>query len=232
MAKIIKKSIKYFIIALGIIIMVPTLITITLQMPQVQTLMVKRITSHFSEQIRSTISVGKFEYRFFNKLRLNDILIKDKQGDTLLYVQKLSAGLKHINLKTKSLTVGKLDLLNPVLGLITDSVGELNLAWYLDMLKNPANTTRKSKGVIKINEIEISNARLSLLNKIGIKSKNPIDFNNLRLLDVNGIIEDMIIRNDTTSFNLYNLGFRESRAVLQSKRLNSGVDPLKKLLCL
>ena len=223
MLKSIKKSFKYFIIVLGIVIIFPTLIAITLQIPLVQTLMVKRITSHFSEQIRSTISVGKFEYRFFNKLILNDVLIKDKHDDTLAYVQKLSAGIKHIDLKTISFTIGKLDLLNPVLGLITDSAGELNLAWYLDMLKNPANTTRKSKGVIKINEIEISNARLSLLNKIGIKSKNPIDFNNLRLLDVNGIIEDMIIRNDTTSFNLYNLGFRESSG-FTVKRLNSGIS--------
>jgi hypothetical protein len=222
MLKSIKKSFKYFIIVLGIIIMFPTLIAITLQIPLVQTLMVKRITSHFSEQIRSTISVGKFEFRFFNKLILNDVLIKDKHDDTLAYVEKLSAGIKHIDLKTKSFTIGKLDLLNPVLGLITDSAGEMNLAWYLDMLKNPVDTTSKSKGVIKINEIEISNARLSLLNKTGIKSNNPIDFNNLRLLDVNGIIEDMIIRNDTTSFNLYNLGFRESSG-FTVKRLNSGV---------
>jgi hypothetical protein len=222
MLKSIKKSLKYFIIVLGIIIIFPTLIAITLQIPLVQTLMVKRITSHFSEQLKSTISVGKFEYRFFNKLILNDVLIKDKHDDTLLYVQKLSAGLKHIDLKTKSLTVGKLDLLNPVLGLITDSAGEMNLSWYLDMLRNPIDTAGKSKGVIKINEIEISNARVSLVNKKGIKSKNPLDFNNLRLQAVNGIIEDMIVKNDTTSFNIYNLGFMDSSG-FTVKRLNSGV---------
>ena len=98
MAKSIKKSFKYFIIVLGIIILFPTLIGITIQIPLIQTLMVKRITGHFSEQIRSTISVGKFEYRFFNKLVLNDLLIKDKHDDTLAYVHKLTAGIKHIDL--------------------------------------------------------------------------------------------------------------------------------------
>jgi len=223
MLKSIKKSFKYFIIALGIIIMFPTLVAIVLQIPQVQTLMVKRITSHFSEQIKSTISVGKFEYRFFNRLVLNDILIKDKNDDTLAFVHKLSAGIKYIDLKKKSFTIGKIDLLNPVVGLITDSTGEMNLAWYLNMMRNPSDTTDTLKSTIKINEIDISNARISLVNKKNTKSNNPIDFNNLRFMSVNGILEDFIVRNDTTSFNIYNLGFRESGG-FSVKRMNSGVN--------
>ena len=187
MIKIIKKLFKYFMIALGIIIMFPTLIALILQIPQVQTLIVKRITNHFSEQIRSTISVGKFEYRFFNKLALSDILIKDKNDDTLVFVKKLSAGIKYIDLKNNSFTVGKIDLIDPVLGLITDSTGEMNLAWYLDLLKNPATTKARSKGVIKINQIDISDARVSIVSKNKTKSNSPIDFNNLRLTSVNGI---------------------------------------------
>jgi hypothetical protein len=222
MAKSIKKSFKYLIIFLGIIIMFPTLVAIILQIPKIQTLMVKRITNHFSEQIRSTISVSKFEYRFFNSLTLNDLLIKDKHSDTLIYVQKLYAGIKHVDLTSMSFTFGKVDLINPVLGLITDSAGQMNLAWYLDMLKKPADTTSKSKGVIKINEVEINNARVSVINKKGIKSKNPIDFNNLQLKEVNGIIEGLIVKNDTTSFNINNLGFRELSG-FRVRKLNSGV---------
>lgn len=222
MFKSIKKLFKYFIIALGIIIMFPTLIAITLQIPVVQTLMVRRITNHFSEQLRSTISVGKFEYRFFNKLTLSDILIKDKNNDTLVFVKKLSAGIKYIDLKNRSFTIGKIDLLNPVLGLITDSTGEMNLTWYLNLLSNSADTTSKSKGVIKINEIDISNARVSLVNKNNIKSNSPIDFNNLRLTSVNGIVEDLIIMDGATSFNLYHLGFMESSG-FEVKMMNSEV---------
>jgi hypothetical protein len=222
MAKSIKKSIKYFIIVLGIIIIFPTLIGITIQIPLVQTFMVKRITGHFSEQIRSTISVGKFQFRFFNKLVLNDVLIKDKHDDTLVYVQKLSAGIKHLDFKSKSFTFGKLDLINPVIGLITDSAGEMNLTWFLDILKNPSDTARKSKGVIKVNEIEISNARFSMINVKSTKTKNPINFGDLRFLAINGIIEDLVVKNDTTSFNLYGLGFREMSG-FTVKKLTSGV---------
>ncbi|TAL71918.1 MAG: hypothetical protein EPN88_05265, partial [Bacteroidetes bacterium] len=59
-------------------------------------------------------------------------------------------------------------------------------------------------------------------NKSGIKAKTKIDFNNLKLSGLSGIIEDVRIRNDTTTFNIYNLGFRESCGFMV-RRLSSSV---------
>ena len=99
MAKFIKKSFKYFIIIVGVIIMIPTVLYLVLQISEVQTFLVKRITNYFSNEIKSTISVGRIEYKFFNKLSVNDILIKDKNNDTLIYSQKVIAGFRKIDLK-------------------------------------------------------------------------------------------------------------------------------------
>lgn len=222
MIKNIKKSIKYLIIFLGIIIMFPTVLALLLKVPEIQTIVVKRITGHFSEEIKSTVSVGKFEYRFFNKLILNDILIKDRNNDTLIYVQKLSAGIKHVDFKKKSFTIGRLILFNPVIGLITDSTGEMNLAWYLKLLKSSPDTLSDSKSTFKINEADISNARICLVDKRASKSDKTLDFNNLHLSRVNGILEDIVVQNDTTSFGIYNLGFRESGG-FTVKKLDSKV---------
>ncbi len=86
MLKNIKKSLKYLIIVVGIIILLSdcTLSLSLLQIPQVQTLIVKRITSHFSSELQATISIKSFHYRFFNRLTLNDVLIKDNHDDTLI----------------------------------------------------------------------------------------------------------------------------------------------------
>ena len=222
MAKSIKKSFKYFIIILGIIIMFPTFASLVLRIPRIQTLMVRRITGHLSEQMRSTISVGRFEYRFFNKLLLKDILIKDLNSDTLLYVERLSAGIKHIDLSKGSFTIGKLDVLNPVAGIITDQSGKNNLTWFLGLLSNPSDTLPKKKSLLRINEIEINKARISIINKTAPKGEGPIDFNNIRLQDVNAIIENVALRGDTTSFDIYNLGFREAGG-FTVKRLNTSV---------
>ena len=76
MLKNIKKSLKYFIIFGGIVIMLPTVLYLCIQIPAVQTLLLKRITNHFSEELKSTISFGKMEYRFFNRLSVSDTVNK------------------------------------------------------------------------------------------------------------------------------------------------------------
>ncbi|MCJ7447828.1 MAG: translocation/assembly module TamB [Bacteroidales bacterium] len=210
MLRSIKRSIKYFIIVIGIIIAIPTILSFVLRIPEVQTLLVKRITNHFSEEFQSVISVGKIHFSFFNKLNINDILIKDKNDDTLIYSQFLSAGIRRINFKNKKVSLGKVIMIKPFVALITDTSGVLNLSWYLDLIRTPEDTLKKTESDFSINQIELSDARFSLINKSGIKSSTPINFNNLRLNDLNAIVEEFEVYRDTTSFSIYNLGFRES----------------------
>jgi hypothetical protein len=209
MVKNIKKSLKYFIIVIGIIIILPTLLYLALQISEVQTFLVRRITSHFSDEIKSTISVGRIEFKFFNKLSINDILIKDKNNDTLIFSRNVTAGIRKLDFKNKSIRLGKVVLMKPVVAFITDSSGLMNLTWYLDLLRKSADSTKKDKNMISIDQIDITDARFSFINHSGFIGKTKIDFNNLNLTDINGIIEDFKTKDDTTTFNLYNLGFKE-----------------------
>ncbi len=223
MSKNIKKSLKYFIIFIGIIIILPTLLYLILRIPEVQTLIVKRITGHFSNEIKSTITVGKVEFQFFNKLNLSDILIEDKYSDTLLYSEKLSLTIRRIDIKNRFYRFGQVDLINPVVSFVTDSAGEMNLTWYLNMLKTSGDSVKTSKSSIVIDKIEINNARFSLINQTGIESKSIIDFNNLKLAGINGSLGNFKVYDDTTSFKIFNLGFRESNGFMVQKMSTSAV---------
>ena len=89
----------------------------------------------------------------------------------------------------------------------------MNLTWYLDMFKNQPDTIKKkSSGRIMIDEVDLSNARFSRIGHSDIQAnkKAKIDFNNINITDLNGIIEDIKIINDTTSFDIYNLNFKEA----------------------
>ena len=217
MLRKIKKSIKYLIIMFGIIMMVPTVLYLLLQTASVQTFLVRQITQHFSNELKSTISVGSVEYRFFNRLNLNKVLVKDQNNDTLLYSSEIRAGIRKLNFKSKSFSLGKINLINPVISLITDSTGQMNLTWFLNQLGNPSDTVKKAPGSFSIAQIDITNGRFSLINRNGNKGKTAIDFNNLHLLNLNGIVEDLRIENDSTKFNLYNLAFRESSGFTLNK---------------
>jgi hypothetical protein len=217
----IKRSLKYFIIVFGVIIMLPTVLYLLLQISEVQTFMVKRITNHFSNEIKSTISIGSIEYKFFNKLSINDMIIKDKNNDTLLYSRKLQVSIRRMDFKNKSFRLGKVSLINPVIAFITDSTGLMNLTWYLDLIRNPADTGNHAGSRISVDQIDIINARFSLINKSGPIGKTRINFNNLNLSEINGIIEDLKVLNDTTTFNIYKLGFKESSGFTVKKMSSS-----------
>jgi len=222
MLKSIKKSFKYLMILVGIILLVPTFGSLILRIPEVQTFMVKRIMSHFSEMIRSTMTLGRIEYTFFNKILINDLLIKDQNNDTLIYSQKISAGIKILDFGGKTVKLGHIELVEPTIALITDTSGMMNLKWYLQMLGSSKDTTRKRDNKYSVNQITIENGRFRLLNKTGSKSNIKIDLNNLLLSDINGDIEDVKVLNDSTIFRINELSFSESSGFLV-RSLNSKV---------
>jgi TamB, inner membrane protein subunit of TAM complex len=223
MLKNIKKSLKYFIIVFGVILLLPTVLYLLVRTPEVQTFMVNKISKHFSNELKSTISFGSIEFKFFNRLSINNLLVKDKNNDTLLYSRDLVVGLRWMNFKNKSFRLGKVSIINPVVELITDSTGQMNLAWYLNLLKNPDDTLKKPGSRIRVDQIDVRNARFSLVNKTGINGKTRMNFNNLQLADLNGIIEDLRVENDSTTFSLFNLTFRESSGFFIQK-MNSSVS--------
>ncbi len=210
MLKKIKRSLKYLIIVFGVILLLPTVLYLLLKTAEVQTFLAKRITKHFSNEIKSTLSVGSIEYKFFNKLDVNDVLIKDKNNDTLFYSKEIKIGIRRMDFTNKSFRFGKVVLIKPVIALVTDSSGSMNLTWYLNLIKNPDDTVKTSGSKISVDQIEINNARFSLINRTSLKGDTKIDFNDLKLSEVNGIIEELKVLDDSTSFNIYNLGFKES----------------------
>jgi hypothetical protein len=229
MAISIKKSFKYFIIFLGIIIALPTLLAFVLSIPGVQTIVVRRITDHISEKFKSTLSIGDVDFQFFNRLNMNNILIKDQNNDTLIYAQQLSAVIRKIDLKKNTIVLGRLSLTNPVVAFITDTAGTLNLTWYIDKLMTPGDTLKKTKSTISINQVEIASGRFSLVNETKALSKGLLDLNNMHLAGINCMLEDFNIEDDTTSFSINDLMFRESGG-FTVRRMNSLVKLAKNVV--
>jgi hypothetical protein len=220
MAKSIKKSYKYLFVIAGIIIVLPTILFSFMRIPAIQTLMVKRITGHLSQKITSTVSVGKMDYYFFNRLKLQEVLIKDRHGDTLIYSPHITVGVKSLNFRKRYLTFGKITAEKPVFALITDTTGEMNLSWYLDLLTNRQDSLNKKSLTVKINRVEVTDGRFLLINRNGSRSKIPTDFSNLQISGINGTLNDFLIQNDTTSFDLTDIAFREKEGFTVD-RINS-----------
>ena len=135
MAKSIKKALKYFVFISGVLAILLLTFFLLLQAPSVQTFIIHKVSDKISKDFKSTIQVGSIEYKFFNRLIINDLLIKDQNNDTLLYIEKTIAGIRNYYFRENSVKLGKVYLIKPEFALITDSTGLMNLRWYLDKLK-------------------------------------------------------------------------------------------------
>jgi hypothetical protein len=214
MLKSIKKSLKYLAILIGIILLVPTSFSLVLRLPEVQTLIVWRITGYLSDRINATISIGKFNYSFFNKLELSDVLFKDQNNDTLLYTHKITAGILNFDFGVKAIRLGQIELAEPTIYLITDTSGLMNLTWALDKLSSSDSSGNKSSNQVSVKSIKIREGRFMLIDKRDSVTNMKINFSNLHLTGINCELDDFQAGNDSTTFRINDLEFAESNGFL------------------
>jgi hypothetical protein len=217
MLKSIKKTYNILIGSIAVLILTFTLLFLIVRIPEVQSQIIKRIAAFISSEIKSTVSIDKVNYSFFNKLELSGIIIKDLHNDTLLYSPQITIRIRQIRSTKNIFKLGKVDIIKPVVSLITDSTGKMNLNWYLNLISKPKDSTSVNSSYIQVNQIDISDARFSLINRYADSSKTPFDFNNIRLAGINAIVENFEIKNDSVSFDIYNLGFKESGGIIVKK---------------
>lgn len=210
MHKIIKKTINILLVPGAILVLLAVILFFILRIPLVQTYIARGFTRYLSSEIRTTVSVGKVEFSYFNRLILNDVLIKDRNNDTLLYAEKVTAGIRQIEFKKGVIRLGKVTINKPVIAFITDSTGSSNLSWYLDKISGKTSDTTKNPGsLFHAANIRIVNGRFALINRTSKPSSSPLDFSNIRVDSLNGSVEDLTIRNDSTMMEINSLAFRE-----------------------
>lgn len=222
MLKSIKKSYNIFMLTLAVLVLSFILLFFIVRTPAVQTFIVKKVAGYISKKTNSTVSIEKMNFSFINKLEITNILIIDPHKDTLLSAPYVKIGIRQIGLRTNTFKFGKVVVIKPVLGLITDSSGMMNLTWFLNQIQQSEDSTSVKGSSVQINQIEISDARFSLINRSAPPGKTLLDFNNLRLTGINVIVENLNIIEDSTSLDIYNLGFTESNGFIV-KRLNGNL---------
>uniref|UniRef100_UPI0032178C8B translocation/assembly module TamB domain-containing protein n=1 Tax=uncultured Draconibacterium sp. TaxID=1573823 RepID=UPI0032178C8B len=111
----------------------------TLQSSWVQTQITKKIADRLSKQLNTTISVGKVDIGFFNRLYLEDVLIEDRNSDTLLYSQLITAKIDTLKIGKQRLAIEELILQNNKLNIEHDSANTYNFSFILNSFNKPNN---------------------------------------------------------------------------------------------
>ena len=81
---------------------------LALQNSWVQTKITQSIANRLSKNLNTTISVGRVDIGFFNKLQLEDVLIEDRNNDTLLFSKEITAKIDTLKFSKRKLTLHEL----------------------------------------------------------------------------------------------------------------------------
>ncbi len=186
--KSIKKSAKILAILILIIASLIILAWAGLRTPAVQTIVAKKIINQLSAKSGISISIKKVRYRLNNSLLIKDLLIKDERHDTLIYINKIEANIKNIDLNLNNIYFKNIKINKAYTNTYNITNDSLNFSFLLKKLKKDSSKPFNWK--IKCDELNIFKSSVKhktlyknpfLLNHISI-SINDISIDSTKIL--------------------------------------------------
>ncbi len=249
--KNIKKKYKIGIIAVLATILLPALFYGLFLIPYIQSKLADVVVFQLSKKFDTEITIDKARIKPFHKISLYNVLIKDRENDTLLYVSKLDASFDILNIKKKYIHISKIDFDSPHIKIVKkDTV--YNFTFLLDHFKKKNKNAAKTWDV-NIFNVHFNKAKLSFTktdSTTGTESlsvtNTDIDLNVLKLdkdsvqLKINGMsfsLDNGFTMENATSDILFSDGnLQLNNCYLKSKnsffvidRLSGNIDSLKSI---
>ena len=174
-----------------------------MQSSKVQTYLTQRLASHLSEKIGANITIGKVDIAFFRKLILENVLVEDRQTDTLLYVQSVSAKIDMLNIKKRKATLNNLKLENSLIHVSKDSAGNFNFNFLVELLKKSPDS--KHEWQYSCNQFDFLNAAFTYNGLNGENSQT------IRVEDFHINVSDFSYTDDSLRFKINQLALNDGK---------------------
>lgn len=171
-----------------------------LQSSGVQSFLVRKLTERFSQKLNTTISVKGVSLSFFNKIVLEDVLIKDRNNDSLLFVHELVASINSFSIKKRTASIEKLELNKTFININSDSAGHANYQFLLDSLaKKDTVKTESLSFNFNLKRFDFTNALFRYSYRDSAEN-HTINLNNITLG-----VNDFETKNEKTAFTITQL---------------------------
>jgi hypothetical protein len=128
-----------------------------IQLPSVQTWLVAKVATNLSQKLQTRVSVKKVNFRFFNQLIVEGVLVEDRKRDTLLYAGSLKGNVTDWFIFKDKIAINNVELDNAIINMHrSDSVW--NYQFILDYFASPKKSTGKKDDVnLDIKEAHFTN---------------------------------------------------------------------------
>ncbi len=175
--------------------------------PAIQTRLAGLVVSQLSRKFNTEITIEKARIKPFHKISLYNVMIKDQQGDTLLYVSHLDALFDTLKFKEKYIHIDKIDFDYPTVN-ISKRDSLYNFTFLLQHFKKTKKDTSRVWEV-NISNVHFKDAELSYNNSGTENKKNDI-LKKFKAYNTNIDINILNLDKDSVDSKIKGLSFKLS----------------------
>lgn len=183
----------------------------------VQTQLGHWAAASLSEKLGAEVDVDRLNFDFFNRFRLNGVIVYDQNHDTLVYVQTIDLSVKQFSLENNFFKFKELKLIRAEVNLSTlDTTRRTNFDFLIDFFQDSTQRADTTQTQISLfaDKLTLENCSFSYRNKFGGTTKTLFDPNNIRVHDINAAIGKFQILNDTLKCTFHDFAFRERSGLI------------------
>lgn len=183
----------------------------SLQFKPVQTFVAKQATEYLSKELKTKITITGLYIKPFKSVILENLVVLDRQNDTLANFPKFTVDLNRFSLEERILDVNTVQINNGVFFLKDYAQGGNNLDFIIDYFDTPADPKKKKKKKFQFvfNRIIINDLHFKYKNlKVDTIIKG-VNFDDIDVTKFNGIFEGLNTKDHLLQANIKNLTFSE-----------------------
>ncbi len=208
--KDIKKLRQILLSLLVVLLLLPVLLYGLLHINFVQQYLVNRVTAYFSEELRTEVSVGGVDVRFFRSVILYDVRVLDRQDEMLLDLERIDLHLQSLSVPQKKLTLSKIYLRQPELLIYKEAEKDVhNFLFILDYFSGRESATDDERWRFNAGALRISDATISYRDENLRPQPHGFDHGHFKLSDLHLAIQDIQLTDTLRSLRIDQVRFTE-----------------------
>ncbi|MDR2891002.1 MAG: translocation/assembly module TamB [Alistipes sp.] len=197
-----KTLVATFSVSLLVLIALPLGVSLLVSVPAVQNAIVHRFTDFASEKLGTRVNIGSVRVKLINHIEINDFLVEDLAGDTLLHASKVSVPVVEWGLGGGELTFGRVKVDGAEMWLRRDSTGVLNIRQTIDAMRGGKPQNPDSKFRMRIMGVEGRGITFGLRFDDRSPKDEGVDFSRFVIRNATADIDDLVVARDTVRMDI------------------------------
>ena len=200
-------------------------LTIAVHLPAVQRQLGQQVSEVIGKKLGTEVQIGRVDLGIFNRLILDEVLIRDQQKDDMLHAARISAKVDVLSLLQGRIVISSAQLFGVHAKLYkTTSESPANFQFVIDSLASK-DTTSHTPLDLRINSFIMRHSTVTYDIKDAPKTPNRLNPNHLNVRDISAHIILKALTDDSLNVNIKRLTFNELSGVQVRRlalRLNAG----------